>query len=67
MQEAAVAINGQGQSLSYAIGEFEPTFTDLDKLFRVLDTQRARGRPAVPQRRHHLRRRCAGAKASSPA
>jgi len=40
MQEAAVAINGQGQSLSYAIGEFEPTFTDLDKLFRVLDTQR---------------------------
>ncbi|HEV7615213.1 MAG TPA: MlaD family protein [Solirubrobacterales bacterium] len=40
MQEAAVAINGQGQGLSYAIGEFEPTFTDLDKLFRVLDTQR---------------------------
>jgi phospholipid/cholesterol/gamma-HCH transport system substrate-binding protein len=40
MQEAAVAINGQGQSLSYAIGEFEPTFTDLDKLFRILDTQR---------------------------
>jgi len=39
-QEAAVAINGQGQALSYAIGEFEPTFTDLDKLFRVLDTQR---------------------------
>jgi phospholipid/cholesterol/gamma-HCH transport system substrate-binding protein len=40
MQEAAVAINGQGQGLSYAIGEFEPTFTDFDKLFRVLDTQR---------------------------
>lgn len=40
MQEAAVAINGQGQALSYAIGEFEPTFTDFDKLFRVLDTQR---------------------------
>jgi ABC-type transporter Mla subunit MlaD len=40
MQEAAVAINGQGQSLSYAIGEFEPTFSDLDKLFRVLDSQR---------------------------
>jgi virulence factor Mce-like protein len=40
MQEAAVAIGGQGQGLSYAIGEFEPTFTDLDKLFRVLDTQR---------------------------
>jgi ABC-type transporter Mla subunit MlaD len=40
MQEAAVAINGQGQGLSYAIGEFEPTFTDLDKLFRVLDSQR---------------------------
>jgi ABC-type transporter Mla subunit MlaD len=40
MQEAAVAINGQGQSLSYALGELEPTFTDLDKLFRVLDSQR---------------------------
>ncbi len=40
MQEAAVAINGQGQSLSSAIGEFEPTFSDFDKLFRVLDTQR---------------------------
>ena len=40
MQEAAVAIEGQGQGLSYAIGEFEPTFTDLDKLFRVLDSQR---------------------------
>jgi ABC-type transporter Mla subunit MlaD len=40
MQESAVAISGQGQGLSYAIGELEPTFTDLDKLFRVLDTQR---------------------------
>ena len=46
-QEAAVAIHGQGQALSYALGEFEPTFTELDRLFRVLDTQRARGRPAV--------------------
>jgi phospholipid/cholesterol/gamma-HCH transport system substrate-binding protein len=40
MQEAAVAINGQGQSLSYAIGGLEPTFTEFDKFFRVLDTQR---------------------------
>jgi phospholipid/cholesterol/gamma-HCH transport system substrate-binding protein len=40
MQEAAVAINGQGQSLSYALGQFEPTFTEFDKLFRVLDTQK---------------------------
>jgi phospholipid/cholesterol/gamma-HCH transport system substrate-binding protein len=40
MQEAAVAINGQGQSLSYAIGEFEPTFTELERLLRILDTQR---------------------------
>jgi phospholipid/cholesterol/gamma-HCH transport system substrate-binding protein len=40
MQEASVAISGQGQSLSYAIGEFEPTFADFDKLFRVLDSQR---------------------------
>lgn len=40
MQEAAVAIQGQGENLSYALGEFEPTFTELDRLFRVLDTQR---------------------------
>lgn len=40
MQESAVAINGQGGSFSYALGELEPTFADLDKLFRVLDTQR---------------------------
>ena len=29
MQEAAVAIEGQGQNLSYAIGNFEPTFTGI--------------------------------------
>jgi ABC-type transporter Mla subunit MlaD len=40
MQEGAVAINGQGQALSYGLGQLEPTFTELDKLFRVLDTQR---------------------------
>jgi phospholipid/cholesterol/gamma-HCH transport system substrate-binding protein len=40
MRDAAVAINGQGQNLSYALGEFEPAFTELDKLFRILDTQR---------------------------
>ena len=40
MQESAIAINGQGQGLSTAFAEFEPTFSDLDKLFRVLDTQR---------------------------
>lgn len=40
MQEAAVAINGQGQSFSAAFGEFQPTFTELDHLFRVLDSQR---------------------------
>lgn len=40
MQEAAVAINGQGQALSYGLGQLEPTFTELDRLFRVLDTQR---------------------------
>jgi ABC-type transporter Mla subunit MlaD len=40
MQESAVAINGQGQSLSYAFGSLEPTFTELDRLFRILDTQR---------------------------
>lgn len=40
MQEAAVAINGQGQALSVGIGELEPTFTEFEKLFRTLDTQR---------------------------
>jgi phospholipid/cholesterol/gamma-HCH transport system substrate-binding protein len=40
MQESSVAINGQGQNLSYAIGGLEPTFTEFDKLFRVLDSQR---------------------------
>jgi virulence factor Mce-like protein len=39
MQEGAVAINGQGQNLSYALGGLEPTFTEFDKLFRVLSTQ----------------------------
>jgi ABC-type transporter Mla subunit MlaD len=40
MQEAAVAIQGQGQNLSYALGGLEPTFSEFDKLFRVLDSQR---------------------------
>jgi len=40
MQEAAVAINGQGQSLSYALGSLDPTVTEFDQLFRVLDSQR---------------------------
>jgi ABC-type transporter Mla subunit MlaD len=39
-QEAAMAIEGQGASLSYAFGELEPTFTSFDRLFRVLDSQR---------------------------
>jgi phospholipid/cholesterol/gamma-HCH transport system substrate-binding protein len=40
MQEGAIAINGQGQALSYGIGELEPTFTELDQLFRALGTQK---------------------------
>ncbi len=40
MQEAAVAIEGQGQNLSYGLGGLEPTFSEFDKLFRVLDSQR---------------------------
>jgi phospholipid/cholesterol/gamma-HCH transport system substrate-binding protein len=39
MREAAVAINGQGQNLSYAIGGLEPTFDEFGKLFRVLASQ----------------------------
>jgi phospholipid/cholesterol/gamma-HCH transport system substrate-binding protein len=41
MQEAAVAIEGQGQNLSYAIGNFDPTFTEFEQLFRVLNSQKA--------------------------
>ncbi|HSK50186.1 MAG TPA: MlaD family protein [Solirubrobacterales bacterium] len=40
MQDAAIGIGGRGGDLSYAIGEFEPTFRSFDRLFRVLDTQR---------------------------
>jgi phospholipid/cholesterol/gamma-HCH transport system substrate-binding protein len=40
MQEASVAIGGRGQAFSNALGEFDPTFTEFDRLFRVLDTQR---------------------------
>ena len=39
-QDAALAIEGQGASLSYAFGELEPTFTSFDRLFRQLDSQR---------------------------
>lgn len=39
-QEAAVAIEGRGQDLSYAFGQLEPTFTQVDRIFRVLDSQR---------------------------
>jgi phospholipid/cholesterol/gamma-HCH transport system substrate-binding protein len=40
MQEGAIAINGQGQSFSYALGQLEPTFTEFDRLLRNLDSQR---------------------------
>ena len=40
MQESAAAISGQGQGFSNALGELEPAFTEFDRLFRVLDTQR---------------------------
>jgi len=39
-QEASVAIAGRGGELSYAFGELEPTFTQFDRAFRVLDSQR---------------------------
>jgi virulence factor Mce-like protein len=39
-QEAAVAFEGRGADLSYAFGELEPTLTSVDRLFRVLDSQR---------------------------
>ncbi|HEU5142662.1 MAG TPA: MlaD family protein [Solirubrobacterales bacterium] len=39
-REAAIAIQGRGQDFSNAFAELEPTFTEFDRLFRVLDTQR---------------------------
>jgi ABC-type transporter Mla subunit MlaD len=39
-QEASVAIAGRGADLSYAFGELEPAFTQFDRAFRVLDSQR---------------------------
>jgi virulence factor Mce-like protein len=41
MQNQAIAIEGQGQALSAGIGELDTTFSEFDKLFRVLDTQEA--------------------------
>jgi phospholipid/cholesterol/gamma-HCH transport system substrate-binding protein len=40
MQEGAIAIGGRGQAFSSALAEFDPFFTEFDRLFRVLDTQR---------------------------
>jgi phospholipid/cholesterol/gamma-HCH transport system substrate-binding protein len=40
MQNAAIAIEGQGASFSTAFAELEPTFSEFDRLFRVVDTQR---------------------------
>jgi phospholipid/cholesterol/gamma-HCH transport system substrate-binding protein len=40
MQEAAIAVDGQGQNLSYAIAELEPAFQEFEGLFRTLDSQR---------------------------
>ncbi|HEX2095911.1 MAG TPA: MlaD family protein [Solirubrobacterales bacterium] len=39
-RQAAIAIQGQGESFSMAFAELEPTFQQFDRLFRVLDTQR---------------------------
>ncbi len=40
MQDAAISIHGRGQAFSDALGELDPTFTQFDRFFRVLDTQR---------------------------
>jgi phospholipid/cholesterol/gamma-HCH transport system substrate-binding protein len=40
MQNVAIAIQGRGQDLSAGLGELDTTFTEFDKLFRILDTQR---------------------------
>jgi ABC-type transporter Mla subunit MlaD len=40
MQEGAVAIAGRGQSFSYALAGLDPLFSEFDRVFRLLDTQR---------------------------
>jgi phospholipid/cholesterol/gamma-HCH transport system substrate-binding protein len=40
MADAAVAFDGRGPGLNTAFGLLEPTFTDANKVVRVLDTQR---------------------------
>jgi phospholipid/cholesterol/gamma-HCH transport system substrate-binding protein len=40
MREGAVAIQGRGQSFSNALAEFEPFFSEADRIFRILDSQR---------------------------
>ena len=40
MQNSALAIEGRGQDLSAAFGELDTTFSEFDRLFRSLDTQR---------------------------
>jgi ABC-type transporter Mla subunit MlaD len=39
-QEASTAIAGRGADLSYAFAQLEPAFTQFDRAFRVLDSQR---------------------------
>jgi phospholipid/cholesterol/gamma-HCH transport system substrate-binding protein len=38
-QQGAIAIQGRGQAFSNVLAEFDPFFTEFDRLFRVLDTQ----------------------------
>jgi virulence factor Mce-like protein len=40
MQGAAAGIEGHGQDFSAALAELAPTFSEFDRLFRVLDTQK---------------------------
>jgi ABC-type transporter Mla subunit MlaD len=40
MQNVAIAIQGRGQDFSAGLGELDTTFTEFDKLFRTLDTQK---------------------------
>jgi phospholipid/cholesterol/gamma-HCH transport system substrate-binding protein len=47
MQNAALALKGRHQDLSNAFAELEPTFTDADRVLRVLDTQRLAVRQLV--------------------
>jgi hypothetical protein len=66
MRNGAIAIEGRGQDLSAAFGQFGPTLTEFDKLFRVLDSQELAVRQLFRNRAAGLPRPRRGARRPDP-